>query len=104
MRSTNLREKQDPHLDAEPSVFGPKLSEFIPCYRLYSVDALRTVPLSAIQRFHFDTEIIIQLMFFAKREFASSPSGLLRDEICRVNGTKYAFNVMFSTVRARLQN
>src|SRR5277367_3784362 len=45
------------------------LSEFHSGYRLYSVDALRSIPFERNSNgFHFDTEIIIQLMFFAKRE------------------------------------
>src|SRR5580658_11031214 len=81
------------------------LSEFHSGYRLYSVDALRTVPFERNSNdFHFDTEIIIQLMFFAKREIRELPiPTYYGDEICRVNGMSYALNVILSTIRARLQ-
>jgi glycosyltransferase involved in cell wall biosynthesis len=81
------------------------LTEFHSGYRLYSVDALRTVPFERNSNdFHFDTEIIIQLMFFAKREIRELPiPTYYGDEICRVNGMKYALNVVRSTLKARLQ-
>lgn len=81
------------------------LSEFHSGYRLYSVDALRTVPFERNSNdFHFDTEIIIQLMFFAKREIRELPiPTYYGDEICRVNGMSYAMNVILSTLKARLQ-
>lgn len=81
------------------------LSEFHSGYRLYSVDALRSVPFERNSNdFHFDTEIIIQLMFFAKREIRELPiPTYYGDEICRVNGMSYALNVIISTVKARLQ-
>lgn len=82
-----------------------KLSEFHSGYRLYSVDALRSVPFERNSNdFHFDTEIIIQLMFFAKREIRELPiPTYYGDEICRVNGMSYALNVVLSTMKARLQ-
>ncbi len=82
-----------------------RLSEFHSGYRLYSVDALRSVPFERNSNdFHFDTEIIIQLMFFAKREIRELPiPTYYGDEICRVNGLSYALNVIISTLKARLQ-
>lgn len=81
------------------------LSEFHSGYRIYSVDALRNVPFERNSNdFHFDTEIIIQLMFFAKREIRELPiPTYYGDEICRVNGIAYAFNVVISTLKARMQ-
>lgn len=81
------------------------LSEFHSGYRLYSVAALQTVPFERNSNdFHFDTEIIIQLMFFAKREILELPiPTYYGDEICRVNGMSYALNVILSTMKARLQ-
>ncbi|HVW10285.1 MAG TPA: bifunctional glycosyltransferase/class I SAM-dependent methyltransferase [Bryobacteraceae bacterium] len=81
------------------------LSEFHSGYRLYSVDALRTIPFERNSNdFHFDTEIIIQLMFFAKREIRELPiPTYYGDEICRVNGIAYAANVVLSTLKARMQ-
>lgn len=81
------------------------LSEFHSGYRLYSVDALRSIPFERNSNdFHFDTEIIIQLMFFAKREIRELPiPTYYGDEICRVNGIAYAANVVLSTLKARMQ-
>src|SRR4051812_16178875 len=81
------------------------LTEFHSGYRLYSVDALRAVPFERNSNdFHFDTEIIIQLMFFAKREIRELPiPTYYGDEICRVNGMSYALNVVLSTLKARMQ-
>ena len=81
------------------------LTEFHSGYRLYSVDALRSNPFERNSNdFHFDTEIIIQLMFFAKREIRELPiPTYYGDEICRVNGISYAMNVVLATLKARLQ-
>ncbi|HXE64601.1 MAG TPA: bifunctional glycosyltransferase/class I SAM-dependent methyltransferase [Bryobacteraceae bacterium] len=81
------------------------LSEFHSGYRIYSVDALRNIPFERNSNdFHFDTEIIIQLMFFAKRQIRELPiPTYYGDEICRVNGIAYAFNVVLSTFKARMQ-
>lgn len=82
-----------------------QMSEFHSGYRLYSVDALRTIPFERNSNdFHFDTEIIIQLMFFAKREIRELPiPTYYGDEICRVNGIAYAANVVLATLKARMQ-
>lgn len=81
-----------------------RLSEFHSGYRIYSVDALRSIPFERNSNdFHFDTEIIIQL-FIAKREIRELPiPTYYGDEISRVNGMSYAWNVVISTVKARLQ-
>ena len=45
-----------------------KFSEFHSGYRLYSTSALRTIPFHLNSNdFHFDTEIIIQLVFSGKK-------------------------------------
>ncbi len=81
------------------------LSEFHSGYRLYAVEALRSVPFERNSNdFHFDTEIIIQLMFFARRRIVELPiPTYYGDEICRVNGIAYAMNVVLATAKARLQ-
>lgn len=82
-----------------------RLSEFHSGYRVYSTEALKSVPFERNSNdFHFDTEIIIQLMFFARREIRELPiPTYYGDEICRVNGIAYAANVVLSTLKARLQ-
>jgi glycosyltransferase involved in cell wall biosynthesis len=80
------------------------LSEFHSGYRIYSVEALRAIPFERNSNdFHFDTEIIIQL-FMAKRRIVELPiPTYYGDEICRVNGIPYAFNVVRESLKAPLQ-
>jgi len=80
------------------------LSEFHSGYRLYSVSALKKIPFESNSNdFHFDTEIIIQLMM-AKLPIVELPiPTFYGDEICRVNGISYAANVVRTTLQARLQ-
>ena len=54
--------------------------------------------------FHFDTEIIIQ-MLLAKQRIKELPiPTFYGDEICHVNGMKYAGDVAITTIIARLQS
>jgi len=80
------------------------LTEFHSGYRVYSVRALRSIPFERNSNdFHFDTEIIIQLMI-AKLPIVEVPiPTYYGDEICHVNGLRYAANVALATLRARLQ-
>jgi glycosyltransferase involved in cell wall biosynthesis len=79
-------------------------SEFHSGYRIYSVRALESIPFERNSNdFHFDTEIIIQLLI-AKRSIVERPiPTYYGDEICRVNGVRYACNVVLATVKSRLQ-
>jgi glycosyltransferase involved in cell wall biosynthesis len=78
-------------------------SEFHSGYRLYSTKALAQIPFEKnADDFHFDTEIIIQFVL-KKLRIAELPiPTFYGDEICYVNGLKYAWNVFKSTLRARL--
>jgi glycosyltransferase involved in cell wall biosynthesis len=80
------------------------LSEFHSGYRIYSVQALKKIPFERNSNdFHFDTEIIIQLMI-AKLPIVERPiPTYYGDEICRVNGVVYAANCLLACLRARLQ-
>lgn len=80
------------------------LSEFHSGYRLYSVKALRRIPFDLnTNDFHFDTEIIIQLIF-ANLKIAELPiPTYYGDEICRVNGMKYAWDVAKAVTKAKAQ-
>ena len=80
------------------------LSEFHSGYRIYSVDALKCIPFHLNTNvFHFDTEIIIQLMLAGKRIKELPIPTYYGDEICHVNGLKYAWDVAFATLKARAQ-
>ncbi len=80
-----------------------RLSEFHSGYRLYSTKALAQIPFEKnTNDFHFDTEIIIQLLL-KKMHIAELPiPTFYGDEICHVNGLKYAWDVVRSTIKARL--
>lgn len=80
------------------------LSEFHSGYRAYRVSALESLPFEANANvFHFDTEIIIQFLL-AKHKIIEIPiPTYYGDEICRVNGIKYAWDVIISTINSRLQ-
>jgi glycosyltransferase involved in cell wall biosynthesis len=78
------------------------LSEFHSGYRLYSTAALAQIPFEKnTNDFHFDTEIIIQLVM-KKLRIAELPiPTYYGDEICHVNGLKYAGNVFKAMLKAR---
>jgi glycosyltransferase involved in cell wall biosynthesis len=81
-----------------------RLSEFHSGYRLYSTKALAQIPFDLNSNdFHFDTEIIIQFMIaqFSIKELPIPT--FYGDEICHVNGIKYAWDVVCATLQARVQ-
>lgn len=86
------------------TMLGSNLSEFHSGYRLYRIDALKKIPFNLNSNdFHFDTEIIIQLIF-AKQKIKELPiPTFYGDEICHVNGIKYAWDVFKATLLARVQ-
>ena len=81
------------------------LTEFHCGYRLYSVEALKRIPFDRnTNDFHFDTEIIIQL-YRARQIIKELPiPTYYGDEICHVNGLKYAWNVIKATLASRAQD
>ncbi len=85
------------------AMLGTELSEFHSGYRLYSTAALAQVPFEKnTNDFHFDTEIIIQFVL-KKLRIAELPiPTFYGDEICHVNGMKYAWDVFKATCKARL--
>jgi glycosyltransferase involved in cell wall biosynthesis len=79
------------------------LSEFHSGFRAYSVSALRKIPFHQnANGFHFDTEIIIQLLLAGCRISEVPIPTYYGDEICRVNGIPYAWNVIKATLKSRL--
>jgi glycosyltransferase involved in cell wall biosynthesis len=89
---------------AQNRLLGAHLSEFHSGYRVYSVDALRKLPFALnTNDFHFDTEIIIQLILAGQRIEELPIPTYYGDELCNVNGMKYAWNVTGATLRARIQ-
>jgi glycosyltransferase involved in cell wall biosynthesis len=86
----------------ENAALGMQLSEFHSGYRLYSCAALKQIPFERNTRdFHFDTQIIIQ-MHAAGMRIAELPiPTYYGDEICHVNGMKYAKDVFRSVLEFR---
>ena len=77
-----------------------KLTEYHSGYRLFSVPTLKALPFRLNSNdFHFDTEIIIQLLNGGFRIAELPIPTYYGDEICYVDGIKYAKEVVHSTLR-----
>jgi glycosyltransferase involved in cell wall biosynthesis len=84
-------------------LLGSHLSEFHSGFRAYSVAALARIPFGYNSNvFHFDTEMIIQLILGGQRIAEVPIPTYYGDEICRVDGLKYAKDVILSTFISRL--
>jgi glycosyltransferase involved in cell wall biosynthesis len=89
----------------ENKLLRTSLSEFHSGYRIYSTRALALIPFDRNSKdFHFDTEIIIQMVIAGLPIRELPIPTYYGDEICYVNGMKYAFNVVVAVVKARLQS
>lgn len=88
----------------ENRLLKANLSEFHSGYRIYSTRALRCIPFDCnANGFHFDTEIIIQLLIARRRIVEKPIPTYYGDEICHVNGIRYAFDVLLAATKASLQ-
>ncbi len=77
-----------------------KFSEFHSGYRVYNVDALESVHYRLdTNDFHFDTEIILQLLSANWRIVERPIPTYYGDEISRVNGLAYAYHVVKVTLQ-----
>ncbi|MDP9071717.1 MAG: bifunctional glycosyltransferase/class I SAM-dependent methyltransferase [Actinomycetota bacterium] len=86
------------------AMLGMSLSEFHSGYRAYSVAALETIAFEDnTDDFHFDTQIIIQLHRAGKRIAEVPIPTYYGDEICHVNGLKYAKDVVLEVMRYRAE-
>lgn len=87
----------------ENRMLGTDLYEFHSGYRAYSVKALSRVPFERnSDGFDFDTQIIIQLVDAGKRIMEVPIPTYYGDEICYVDGLKYAKDVSAAVLRYRL--
>jgi glycosyltransferase involved in cell wall biosynthesis len=88
----------------ENKMLRTSLTEFHSGYRVYSVNALKRIPFHLNTKdFHFDTEIIIQLVAARLRIVELPIPTYYGNEICHVNGLKYAWHVTSAAAKARLQ-
>ena len=86
-------------------LLNKNLAEFHSGYRIYSVKSLKSIPFHLnTNDFHFDTEILIQLFLINSKIKEISIPTFYGDEICHVNGMKYAFNIIKTTLIASLQS
>lgn len=87
----------------ENAMLGTNLSEFHSGYRIYSVDALKRLPFERnTHEFHFDTQIIIQMHAAGMRIVETPIPTYYGDEICYVNGMRYAKDVTRSVFEYQL--
>jgi glycosyltransferase involved in cell wall biosynthesis len=78
-------------------------SEFHTGFRIYSTKALASIPFERNSNdFHFDTEIIIQLLLKGLRIAELPIPTHYGDEVCHVNGMKYALDVVLTTLSSKL--
>jgi SAM-dependent methyltransferase len=86
------------------ALVGLRLSEWHSGYRAYRVDALADIPFETYSDgFDFDTEIIVGLHEARKRIVEVPIPTYYGDEICYVNGVRYARDVTVDVVRHRLR-
>jgi hypothetical protein len=87
----------------ENRLLGTDLTEFHSGYRAYSVRALREIPFEHnTDDFDFDTQIIIRLVHAGKRIIEIPIPTYYGDEICYVNGIRYAKDVIKDVLEYRL--
>ncbi len=86
----------------ENRALGLRLTEFHSGYRAYSLHALRRIAMEKMTNdFHFDTEIIIKLRHQGFRIREVPIPTYYGDELCYVDGMKYARNVFRAVRRYR---
>lgn len=87
----------------ENRLLGSELTEFHSGYRAYKVGVLSELPLQHnSDGFDFDTQIIVQLLDAGKRIVEVPIPTYYGDEICYVNGVKYARDVVRDVMQYRM--
>ena len=87
----------------ENRMLGSDLSEFHSGYRAYKVEALKALPFQLNSNgFHFDTELLVQLIRTGRTVVEVPVPTYYGDEICHVNGIRYAFNCLKAVTKVRL--
>jgi glycosyltransferase involved in cell wall biosynthesis len=81
-------------------LLGTKMSELHSGYRIYCTSVLRNIRFKLnTNDFHFDTEIIIQLLNAGARIVELPIPTYYGKEICRVQGLRYAWHVVVATLQ-----
>jgi 2-polyprenyl-3-methyl-5-hydroxy-6-metoxy-1,4-benzoquinol methylase len=84
----------------ENRALGMSLTEFHSGYRAYNLHALEQIDFSQMtDDFHFDTEIIIKLQHQGFRIHEVPIPTFYGDEICYVNGLRYAKDILRAVYR-----
>jgi len=84
----------------ENTLIGSKFTEFHSGYRAYSVEALKRIPLDSMtHNWHFDTQIILEMLKVGGRIKEVPIPTYYGDEICYVNGVPYALNCMWEALK-----
>lgn len=84
-------------------IMKSNLSEFHSGYRAYNLHEIKKLPfLLNSNNFHFDTDIIIQLLANKMRIIEVPMPTHYGDEVCHVNGMKYFWNCLKSVITFRL--
>ncbi|MFG0241134.1 MAG: methyltransferase domain-containing protein [Gimesia chilikensis] len=82
---------------------GWSLSEYHTGYRAYSTKFLQSVPFEInTNDFHFDTEILLQAAHVKASVQEIDIPTFYGNEICRVQGFKYAWNVVTATIQYKM--
>ncbi|MCD6498695.1 MAG: methyltransferase domain-containing protein [Deltaproteobacteria bacterium] len=85
------------------SLLAERFSEYHTGYRAYDLHALADLPLERnTDDFHFDTQVIIQLLAAHKRIVEVPIPTFYGDEECHVDGIAYARNVVSSVLQYKL--
>jgi glycosyltransferase involved in cell wall biosynthesis len=88
---------------AENLLLGSRLTEFHSGYRMYATEALRRLNLARYtDDFHFDTQIIVELLHQGQHIEEIPIPTYYGDEICYVNGVRYAKDVLLSVLQYKL--
>jgi 2-polyprenyl-3-methyl-5-hydroxy-6-metoxy-1,4-benzoquinol methylase len=84
----------------ENGLLGMNLTEFHSGYRAYNLHAIRQIQMNNMTNdFHFDTQIIVKLHHQGFTIAEVPIPTYYGDEICHVNGMKYALDVVKSVIR-----
>lgn len=86
----------------ENRLLDASLSEFHSGYRAYRVSALERLPFQYnTNDFHFDTEIVVQLLARGMKIVEVPIPTYYGDEICHVEGVPYAMHCVSTVLRSR---